>query len=77
VLLSATAACGHDGRTVELSIHFLQLPNGGLGAVSKHGLRICQRESDVSWIHVTVDGVPPDDTTPRDHLWSCDGLSED
>jgi hypothetical protein len=78
VALASAAACSDgSGRTVELSIHFRQLPNGGLGAVSTHGLHICQREHDVSWIHVTVDDVPPTDTTPREHLWSCEDLSHD
>lgn len=78
IAIIATAACGHaGGRVVELSIDYRQLPNGGLGAVGTHGLHICQRESDVRWIHVTVDSVPSVDPMPREFLWTCNQLSED
>ena len=80
LVVVGSTACGDDlpGGTAELSIHFRQLPNGGLGAVGTHGLHICQSDTGIDRIHVTVDSIPADNTTQaHEFFWTCEDLSQD
>ena len=88
-----TACAGEEqpGLTEELSIHVRQLTTctsigdpstcevdlQALAALGQNGLRICHSEPSVEQIHVTVDSVPPQDSTPHEYLWTCDLLDKD